>query len=1427
MAASSGNWGAPVHHGVSGIQDCADVVVVGIRGSGQTADQNEGFGAEAAAVRDAVRVSIGDDRRVRQVQVDYQSLPVGAAAFLDVDLSAGEVSNLYLDSIASGVEYLEPVIDDSVQRCPDEKVVLIGYSQGALVAHRVAALYPDSSKFAGIVLVADPARTTASLTSLGNAPAGNGLTGWAGDLSSLPLDDVAPAVVSVCNADDLVCDTANLMTRIAATPVGGSGPSVGSGMTVHTSYVGGPLLARAGQMVADRILSVAVPATTTFDAPIGVDLSVKATVKRLATGVSATWRPDPDYTNPTGISLAADGTVTGRIAQQGDVSLKVQVRGSLGGWRTSFITLRAGAGQFCPGVGDLVNLTATPRTLDDIFVPGARAATSVLPAAGQGGVLANTVVTSGDSARRAPGASLDGQRLSSRDGLLVGVSVANEYRLLAFTKGRADPVRDLYDSPRFGGDGGWMSFQPTWLRGSLITAPTTDDAGKEVIVWETLDGSRGGQTAVKGTLLTGSARGWFESYRWPGSYGCVSDNSFVVREVDVTGGGEAVRRNVAAISATALGSREPMLAEADGSQSLGLLVGTYSSSKRQYGDARMLLWTEGTQTLRSIGSIRSEDAPGLVDGGGWLRDAWNYGYQRVGQVELAVTGSAASVHLPRQDRNTLENWQMDWAGNGVKSGVVYRFGVGETTRRWDAKAFSELITLPGATIFTGPDYPEPVVGRADGSTAKSVLGFRGNDNLATDGTAVIMRPGPNGPLTEPWVGTDELLSGFLYRVADPVVSPPQRLYDLPVVGGPANVYGVTLSDDSLTWTDDTVDAGAQWMTRVDPVAAGAAVTGGVTNMGAMVARMESWSQTPWVEGEWNLRVRDTAPGTELAAYRNGVEVWASDVSNDDQAYAIDDGLVVISSRCQVLKLETGQPVISAVVRARLGLDGFDCSWLAVEGDRVVWVDPESKVWTSSLTAATAQKRPLGEIDGWVRHLSVDEGRVLLVTESNSSSGEGPIQVLTTQVDDLARLTSLAHLGGAEAAIRSTQQNEGSLVQVSRSGSAFALSLGDGWTYDPSGPSYYGGYQRASVLVFGFGGAGPQAWITPPTEQYYSYGPVVSLNGSLLAWSDGVGGVVLSRLELRDEGTVTPTPTKPAVNRVMGADRYGVAVQVSQTAFPAGAPVVYLATGANYPDALSAGPAAVHEGGPLLLTPGDSLPAAVRTEIERLKPGKIVVVGGPASVSESVLLELTGIQKHTVRISGADRYEASRNLVRYAFGQVGAPAVYVATGANFPDALSAGAAGGAHAMPVLLVPGQSGSLDAATRQLLSDLGTARVIVAGGPNSVSPALYQALDEAVGDVQRLSGADRFEASVAINAQAFESADRVFLATGYNFPDALAGTAWAGSTASPLFVVPTDCVPPGVLAQIARLRAREVVLLGGPNSLSAAVASLTPCRT
>ena len=95
-----------------------------------------------------------------------------------------------------------------------------------------------------------------------------------------------------------------------------------------------------------------------------------------------------------------------------------------------------------------------------------------------------------------------------------------------------------------------------------------------------------------------------------------------------------------------------------------------------------------------------------------------------------------------------------------------------------------------------------------------------------------------------------------------------------------------------------------------------------------------------------------------------------------------------------------------------------------------------------------------------------------------------------------------------------------------------------------------------------------------------------------------------------------------VTRLSGADRYATSAAISKASFSPGVPVAYIATGLNFPDALSGAPVAALAGGPILLVPGTSIPSAIATELGRLKPARIVILGSTSVVSSGVATTLS-------------------------------------------------------------------------------------------------------------------------------------------------------------------------------------------------------------
>ncbi|MCK0110730.1 cell wall-binding repeat-containing protein [Ornithinimicrobium sp. F0845] len=298
------------------------------------------------------------------------------------------------------------------------------------------------------------------------------------------------------------------------------------------------------------------------------------------------------------------------------------------------------------------------------------------------------------------------------------------------------------------------------------------------------------------------------------------------------------------------------------------------------------------------------------------------------------------------------------------------------------------------------------------------------------------------------------------------------------------------------------------------------------------------------------------------------------------------------------------------------------------------------------------------------------------------------------------------------------------------------------------------------------------------------------------------------------GDESAAPTSPEVTRFTGTDRFATAARISAETEP-GVETVYIATGLDYPDALAGAARAGSEGAPVLLVRADSIPAATQFELSRLQPQNIVVLGGTSVIQGSVTGALRDFTDGDVtRVSGLDRYDTAVQIS--AVHAPGVDTVYVATGSQFPDALAGAARAGAVDGPVLLV--KQDRVPAVTRAELERLAPANIVLLGGTEAISGAVETEL-AAIGTVDRVSGTDRYGTAAAISEVYEPGTGVAFVATGQDFPDALAGAARAGHLESPVLLVKQDHIPAATLAQLERLQAHEVVILGGFGAVSSDV--------
>ena len=173
-------------------QKCADVVVLGLRGSGQSPDQNSGLGQELSRSLRSMVSTLKADVTVRLEAVDYKS--------------ARTVN--YDTGVADGRRQLHRLFTGLAKQCEDTTFAFIGFSQGAQAVHGYAFDLPadEANRVAFIAMMADASRNAdddITFWSYADKPAPRSGKAGAGEVFN---SHTRKKAIDLCVAGDEICN---------------------------------------------------------------------------------------------------------------------------------------------------------------------------------------------------------------------------------------------------------------------------------------------------------------------------------------------------------------------------------------------------------------------------------------------------------------------------------------------------------------------------------------------------------------------------------------------------------------------------------------------------------------------------------------------------------------------------------------------------------------------------------------------------------------------------------------------------------------------------------------------------------------------------------------------------------------------------------------------------------------------------------------------------------------------------------------------------------------------------------------------------------------------------------------------------------------------------------------------------------------------
>ncbi|HYO04589.1 MAG TPA: cutinase family protein [Mycobacterium sp.] len=216
---------------------CADYHWLGAAGSGQRDGAGLSTNGGMGGVVYQSYLQLRDDLAANGQTISAEAVQYPAAP---VPLEGGLGGWMgFMDSVDAGTDATAEQFDAFTARCPNTKVVLAGYSQGAMVVHRNLHDLADDPHVAAALLIADgdrlPTDTTLNMGSTAVTPsAGKGVAQEHSFLASAPTAALPPEIgtrtVSVCDVGDPVCDAGPDADTDALSP---------AALAIHTGYAPG------------------------------------------------------------------------------------------------------------------------------------------------------------------------------------------------------------------------------------------------------------------------------------------------------------------------------------------------------------------------------------------------------------------------------------------------------------------------------------------------------------------------------------------------------------------------------------------------------------------------------------------------------------------------------------------------------------------------------------------------------------------------------------------------------------------------------------------------------------------------------------------------------------------------------------------------------------------------------------------------------------------------------------------------------------------------------------------------------------------------------------------------------------------------------------------------------------------------------------
>ncbi len=293
-------------------------------------------------------------------------------------------------------------------------------------------------------------------------------------------------------------------------------------------------------------------------------------------------------------------------------------------------------------------------------------------------------------------------------------------------------------------------------------------------------------------------------------------------------------------------------------------------------------------------------------------------------------------------------------------------------------------------------------------------------------------------------------------------------------------------------------------------------------------------------------------------------------------------------------------------------------------------------------------------------------------------------------------------------------------------------------------------------------------------------------------------------------------TSAPITELTGSDRYETAVKISKEGWKNGSDKVVIINGDVSIDGIISTPLATTYNAPILLVEKNNVPANVKSELKRLNPKDVIIIGDENSISKTTANQIKStVNTSQTRLNGSNRYETSLLIAKEIDKNHDVEKVYI-TNANGGevDALTIAAKAGQDKQPIILTDKDSITNNTYKWLESEDLQSAYFI--GGPQMLSTNVINKVNGITKDSvtnNRVYGADRHETNANVIKKFYtdDELEAVLVAKSDVLVDALAAGPLAANLKSPILITPKTYVSAYHKENLEDKSANKVYKIGG----------------